>query len=64
MVLLSGTFDVFKRDINGVNSLVFTYTTPGSAFGELSLMYGQPRAASVKSSSDGRLWVIDRHVRN
>ncbi|CAL8111456.1 unnamed protein product [Orchesella dallaii] len=32
----------------------------GGSFGELALIYGTPRAATVKSKSDVKLWVIDR----
>eukprot|EP01039_Chlorochromonas_danica_P011259 gene11259-12558_t len=31
-------------------------------FGELSLMYGKPRAASVIALADGKLWSLDRKV--
>lgn len=61
-VIDSGEFTVHKKDSSGVNQLVFTYTTPGAAFGELSLMYGKPRAASVKAKTDGKLWCIGRQA--
>merc|ERR1719427_1780778 len=32
----------------------------GGSFGELALIYGTPRAATVKASSDVKLWGIDR----
>jgi serine/threonine protein phosphatase PrpC/CRP-like cAMP-binding protein len=59
-IIDSGEFTVLKRDENGINQTVFTYTSPGAAFGELSLMYGKPRAASVRAKTAGRLWSIDR----
>lgn len=31
-------------------------------FGELSLMYGKPRAASVRALTDGVLWSLDRRI--
>eukprot|EP00595_Chromulina_sp_UTEXLB2642_P002121 CAMPEP_0196764854 /NCGR_PEP_ID=MMETSP1095-20130614/7024_1 /TAXON_ID=96789 ORGANISM="Chromulina nebulosa, Strain UTEXLB2642" /NCGR_SAMPLE_ID=MMETSP1095 /ASSEMBLY_ACC=CAM_ASM_000446 /LENGTH=898 /DNA_ID=CAMNT_0042121517 /DNA_START=677 /DNA_END=3370 /DNA_ORIENTATION=+ len=31
-------------------------------FGELSLMYGKPRAASVIALTTGRLWALDRQI--
>lgn len=61
-IIDSGEFIVQKRDENGVNQTVFTYTTPGAAFGELSLMYGKPRAASVRSKTDGKIWSIGRQA--
>ena len=33
---------------------------PGSSFGELALMYGHPRAASVVAIQDSTLWSLDR----
>jgi serine/threonine protein kinase len=57
-----GVFDVFKKDDSGVSQLVFTYNTSGSAFGELSLMYGKKRAATVKAVTDGALWTIGRQA--
>lgn len=32
----------------------------GGAFGELALIYGTPRAATVKAKTDCKLWAIDR----
>jgi CRP-like cAMP-binding protein len=32
----------------------------GSAFGELALMYGSPRAATIRATQDCKLWSIDR----
>ncbi|CAE7689181.1 unnamed protein product, partial [Symbiodinium microadriaticum] len=59
-IIDSGHFEVLKRDENAINQCVFTYTTEGAAFGELSLMYGKPRAASVRAKTDGTLWSIGR----
>ena len=33
---------------------------PGSAFGELALMYGSPRAATIRAKEVCKLWSIDR----
>lgn len=43
--------------VNG--NLVTTIGESGS-FGELALIYGTPRAATVKSKVDCKLWAIDR----
>ena len=45
---------VRKKDDYGVEQVVFVYTVEGSAFGELSLMYGKPRAASVIAKTNGK----------
>ena len=34
----------------------------GGSFGELALIYGTPRAATVKASTDVKLWGIDRYT--
>ncbi len=59
-IIDKGQFNVFKKDPEGKDNQVFTYTDEGAAFGELSLMYGKPRAASVIAKTDGRLWTIGR----
>jgi len=51
-----GVFDVYRDETK-----VFEYVEKGS-FGELALMYMQPRAASVKARSDGCLWRTDRET--
>jgi hypothetical protein len=33
-----------------------------STFGELALMYNTTRAATIKASSECKLWVLDRHT--
>lgn len=42
-----------------VNNNFITSISDGS-FGELALIYGTPRAATVKARSDVKLWAIDR----
>jgi hypothetical protein len=59
-IIDKGQFNVLKKDAEGKDNQVFTYTDEGAAFGELSLMYGKPRAASVIAKTDGRLWSIGR----
>lgn len=44
---------------------IFTYTEKGQYFGELALLYNNPRAATVMvSSNDAALWSISRDVFN
>lgn len=37
-----------------------TSITEGGSFGELALIYGTPRQATVKAKTDTKLWGIDR----
>jgi len=53
-IIDSGDVDVYVND-----DLVLTIT-PGGSFGELALIYGTPRAATIKSKTDVKLWAIDR----
>ena len=34
----------------------------GDSFGELALLYGAPRSASVKANGDCAFWAIDRNT--
>lgn len=60
-------FDVYKNDsgvlqpgADGLGTKVATIE-PGGSFGELALMYGAPRAATVMSvESSSTLWSLDR----
>ena len=58
VILIHGTF-IFQVYVNGEKVLQIG---EGGSFGELALIYGLPRAATVKasSSSDVKLWGIDR----
>ena len=35
---------------------------PGGSFGELALIYGTPRAATIRAKTDVSLWAIDRDM--
>jgi len=43
-----------------VNQELVTTISDGGTFGELALIYGTPRAASVRAKTDVKLWGIDR----
>lgn len=61
-VIKSGIYEVWKaKDEDSEPELITTYRYYGS-FGELALMYNQPRAASVKAVTEGELWVMDRQT--
>lgn len=53
-IVAEGIFDI---DVSG--TLVAT-RGPGTSFGELSLMYNTPRAATVKAKVPSTLWALDR----
>ncbi|KAK7112360.1 cAMP-dependent protein kinase regulatory subunit isoform X2 [Littorina saxatilis] len=53
-VLDQGEVDVY------VNNEHVTTIGEGGSFGELALIYGTPRAATVKAKTDVKLWGIDR----
>lgn len=62
-VIESGVYDVIIDSGGGEqrkSSRVLQFDGRGS-FGELALMYNQPRAASVVAVTEGRLWAMDRH---
>ena len=64
-VVESGEFDVFVKQGDGPPQFVHTYTTKGGThpcFGELALMYGKPRAATVQASTNGSLWSLNRRA--
>jgi CRP-like cAMP-binding protein len=43
-----------------VNGELVTTIGEGGSFGELALIYGTPRAATVRAKTDVKLWGIDR----
>lgn len=45
--------------IGGTETYLKTYVT-GESFGELSLMYNAPRAATIKCKTAGKLYELDR----
>jgi len=59
-VIDNGKYDIYV-DVNGKQKLVGNYTNEGF-FGELALMYNMPRAATIKASSKGIVWGLDRQT--
>lgn len=56
----TGWTQVSVADHRGVDSVVSNVIMPGVSFGELSLMYGKPRTATVTCVKDGWLWCLER----
>jgi len=54
-----GTFDVFVQRGDAPPGKVHEYRA-GGMFGELALMYNAQRAATVKATSNAKLWALDR----
>jgi len=62
-VVDEGEYVVTLKTPSGTQAEILTYTTEGGAnpcFGELALMYGKPRAATVTAKTGGVLWAMDR----
>ena len=59
-VVATGELDVFKDYADGQGPRKVYHYGPSGVFGELALMYGAPRAASVSAVTDVTLWSIDR----
>lgn len=57
-LVYEGHFDVMA-DRHGVQVKV-NHKTRGDIFGEISLMFESPRTATVKASSDAKVWVLER----
>ncbi|EED96498.1 predicted protein [Thalassiosira pseudonana CCMP1335] len=62
-VVQSGTLDIFINVGEGEEKTETQVGVPygsGAGFGELALIYGSPRAATIRSSEDCVLWEISR----
>lgn len=63
-MLDKGKLDCFKKfSPNADDTYLKTYV-PGEAFGELSLLYNAPRAASIKATEDSVCFGLDRDCFN
>lgn len=58
-VLQEGTVDVFVQK-GGLEEVHMHTYQAGSTFGELALLYGAPRAATCRASTDCVLWTLNR----
>lgn len=62
-VVEEGQLDIFVRFPDSQqDTLVGTPYVSGSSFGELALMYGSARAATIRAKSDCVLWSLDRQA--
>mmetsp|Transcript_42698 Transcript_42698/g.101361 ORF Transcript_42698/g.101361 Transcript_42698/m.101361 type:complete len:1069 (-) Transcript_42698:82-3288(-) len=64
-IIEEGKFDVLVAQGDDPPELVHTYNAVNGqhpSFGELSLLYGKPRAATVISRAPGCLWELDRRA--
>jgi CRP-like cAMP-binding protein len=52
--------EIYVKGKDGEQTKVGSTLSAGNAFGELALMYGTPRAASIKAKTSCVLWEIDR----
>jgi len=59
-VVEEGSLEIYVKNTSGDAQKVGNVLSAGSSFGELALMYNTPRAASIKASSNCKLWAIDR----
>ncbi|KAG9290078.1 hypothetical protein G9A89_010384 [Geosiphon pyriformis] len=55
-VVNHGMFEILVDDRKVVT------VADGGSFGELALMYNNPRAATVRATTDGTLWAVDRQT--
>jgi CRP-like cAMP-binding protein len=56
-IILSGTVEVLSQKANKYIATLHE----GEFFGEISLLLGTPRTATVKTSEDAILFVVERH---
>ncbi|XP_035211559.1 cAMP-dependent protein kinase type II regulatory subunit-like [Stegodyphus dumicola] len=62
-VVDKGCYDAYIKNDKGADVRIQTYENSGS-FGELALLHNQPRAATVKATTDGFLWAVSRRSFN
>lgn len=62
-VVVDGCVDIFKESAQGRQVRV-AVRRGGSAFGEMALLDGEPRSASVRCSEDGHLLLLSQRAFN
>jgi CRP/FNR family cyclic AMP-dependent transcriptional regulator len=58
-IVIAGRLKVFAIDDDG-NQTIFTFFNPNDYFGELSLLDGEPRSASVSAIEDSKVLKLDQ----
>ena len=58
--LVQGLLDAVKKTNESEALIVATYSEPGTVFGELALLFDQPRAASVTAKADSLVYRLDK----
>jgi len=59
-VINSGECGIYVQKPGEAEARLLLTLGPGGSFGELALIYGSPRAATVKALSNVTVWAIDR----
>ena len=59
-VIDEGEVEVWKKEEGEQEAKMVLELGPGGSFGELALIYNQPRAATVKCRTECQLWAIDQ----
>ncbi len=59
-IIVTGQVKVFRTNEDGIE-VVFTYQGPGTSIGEMALLTGEPRSASVQATEATSVLVIDSH---
>ncbi len=59
-VIDTGTCDIYVQKPGDAEPTLVLSLDAGGSFGELALIYGSPRAATVKAKTAVSLWAIDR----